>query len=141
MLNEPLPEETFERPPCESLPCESLPDEADELLGAGVADAPEELLLSDEPLPDELLPDELLPDELFAAEAPALCWACAACSANRPRLAAPAVTTTATAHRARPRIVFMASTLTAGALTFLRIALEPSVNDGRPRGKAILRTI
>lgn len=117
---EPLPEETFEPP-----------DEADELLGVGLAS-----VLDDEGPDDDALDDGLaeLPVPVGLVELPvpdpALRWACAACSANRPRLAAPAVTTTATAHRARPRIVFMASTLTARASVFLRVDLAPSVKAG-----------
>jgi hypothetical protein len=109
LLDEPSPDET----PDEPLPVdEPLPDEPDVpllavALALGLAVAALEPELEPAPLePAELVPAELL-DEAEPLVAVPLRWACAACSANRPRLAAPAVTTTATAIRARPRTLFM----------------------------------
>jgi hypothetical protein len=77
--------------PDETLPELSYRELAEELLGVAVA-------ALDEPPEVAELPDV----ELLAR------WACAACATNKPRLAAPAMTTAATANLARLRVSFMA---------------------------------
>jgi hypothetical protein len=84
--------------PSEELLVEEVPptEPPVELAGVAVGPAEDEEVEVDVAVPAS--PDELL----------VLCCARAAWSANRPRLAAPAATTTAIATRARPRTVFMA---------------------------------
>jgi hypothetical protein len=79
-------------------------DEAD---GVGVAVAAPELGTVEVLVEALVGPLVELPVDVAAVEVLGR-WACAACPTNRPRLAAPAVITTATANRARPRILFMA---------------------------------
>jgi hypothetical protein len=98
-----LPDEPL---PAETLPFETLELPGDEAVGVGVAVAK---LDAEDVEPDEVLGVvEVLPElpDVELTEVPAR-WACAACPANSPRLAAPAVTTTATANRTRLRM-FMA---------------------------------
>lgn len=98
LLDDPLPTET-EEPLLAVL--------ADEAVGVGVAVAELELAVADGVL--AALPVEVEPPEVpveVAVEVAAR-WTCAACPTNRPRLAAPAVITTATANRARLRMSFM----------------------------------
>lgn len=91
-----------------SAAADELVGAADELVGAAdgdeeaVAVADEALVLGVLEVADVELPAVLADVDVLAR------WACAAWPTNRPRLAAPAVTTTATANRARLRRLFMA---------------------------------